>query len=253
MDEQSPALRTTYGTPIEMRLPIVDNPEFESVYDPVQSKGLSFYAGEKNLVTFMDESVYRKISEHADSDKRNEIGGALLGRYCIDRQIQQRFILVTEVFPATGERNDRFASPVVMKFTHTFFRKLDEYLDRVHEDDPNIIRLGMYHSHPGYGVFMSATDISTFRDIFVEPWHISFIIDPINQDAGVFYWQEKGGTKEISPKTGFSLFKLRHRDEAKNESVNDASPAEPMGTDLGEDGHSNGKSDNNQPNGRARP
>ncbi len=194
-----------FGEPIKIRLPFF-HPDIECIQEP-QHSNLS-HPYHESLITFIEEDTYQRICAHAESDMRNEVGGALLGKYCKDNETDQCFNMIFDVFPAKPEVNENFSAPALMRFTHTFFIMLDEYLEEVNRKDPEIIRLGMYHSHPGYTVFMSSTDIETFRTIFFEPWHISLIIDPINSDAGVFFWHYTDqGSMEIGKKTGFTLFK----------------------------------------------
>lgn len=204
----------------------------EDVFPPYDSKNYSDIGWPKEsqkplergaLVVFIRQATYEKIKDHAKSDTRNEVGGALLGYYCRDSKRKRDFLVITDVFRAEPEINENFSSPALMKFTHTFFRKLDEHLDEINKDDPHLIRLGMYHSHPGYGVFMSSTDTATFRGVFSEPWHISLIFDPINNEVGIFYWEKN---KEISRKSGLFTFqwseppvsdKLQSTEDKKNE------------------------------------
>jgi proteasome lid subunit RPN8/RPN11 len=200
-----------YGKPIEMRLPLGGNLDIEWIFDPPECKVTQRYTGA--LITFIEKSVYDRIVQHTKSDTRNEVGGALLGKYCIDNEAKQRFILVTEAFSAEPEINENFVAPALMRFTHTFFRRLDEHLDTLNQEDPDVMRLGMYHSHPGFSVFMSETDKATFRNVFSEPWHVSLIIDPLNNDAGVFYWEDVADETVISAKTAFTLFEFKETED----------------------------------------
>ena len=57
--------------------------------------------------------------------------------------------------------------------------------------------LGWYHSHPGFSAFMSGTDVTTHREYFNQPYHISIVIDPLKREYRV--WQTTGGSiTEIS-------------------------------------------------------
>jgi len=46
---------------------------------------------------------------------------------------------------------------------------------------PGQILVGWYHSHPGYGCFLSPTDIETQRSCFREPYHVALVIDPVQE------------------------------------------------------------------------
>jgi len=55
------------------------------------------------------------------------------------------------------------------------------------------ILVGWYHSHPGYGCFMSSTDIETQRSCFRETYHVALVVDPL-QELIEFFKLQNGGT-----------------------------------------------------------
>ncbi len=207
-DSQSSGL-VPYGQPIRRRFPFRGNcSDIEMLCEPLESKEIQKLNG--RLKIFIEEKAYNRIETHAIQFPKVEVGGALLGQYCIDEEFGLPFLMIYDVFPAFPDINEEFASPILMRFTHTFIKMLDAHVDELNKEDLKLIRLGMYHSHPGYTCFMSKTDIETFRTIFREPWHISLIIDPLNKDVGVFHWVEAdNGQFQISEKTGFYRFKRR--------------------------------------------
>jgi len=48
------------------------------------------------------------------------------------------------------------------------------------------IIVGWYHSHPGFGCFMSSTDWNTQQKMFSRPYHIAVVVDPINREAQAY-------------------------------------------------------------------
>jgi proteasome lid subunit RPN8/RPN11 len=66
-----------------------------------------------------------------------------------------------------------------VKFDSSGFEKLFEKLDCAGFD---YVIVGWYHSHPGYGCFMSAVDLQTQSDMFREKYHVAIVIDPVNLD-----------------------------------------------------------------------
>ena len=46
--------------------------------------------------------------------------------------------------------------------------------------------LGMWHSHPGYGVFLSAVDEEYFRLCYPQSSKVSIVIDPIRRERAIF-------------------------------------------------------------------
>jgi proteasome lid subunit RPN8/RPN11 len=54
------------------------------------------------------------------------------------------------------------------------------------------ILVGWYHSHPGYGCFMSSTDLDTQRSCFREPYHVALVVDPLQEFIEFFKIQSDG-------------------------------------------------------------
>jgi proteasome lid subunit RPN8/RPN11 len=46
--------------------------------------------------------------------------------------------------------------------------------------------VGLWHSHPGYGAFLSATDEEYFHLCFPQSWKVSIVIDPIRHERAVY-------------------------------------------------------------------
>jgi len=61
-----------------------------------------------------------------------------------------------------------------------------EFVDGAMGEVVNVLRsqyknsfiVGWYHSHPGYGCFLSDTDIDSQSAYFKEPYHVALVIDP---------------------------------------------------------------------------
>jgi proteasome lid subunit RPN8/RPN11 len=56
--------------------------------------------------------------------------------------------------------------------------------------------LGLWHSHPGYGAWLSAVDEESFRLCHPEPWKLSIVVDPVRREWGVFV-KARHGVREI--------------------------------------------------------
>jgi proteasome lid subunit RPN8/RPN11 len=46
--------------------------------------------------------------------------------------------------------------------------------------------VGWYHSHPGYGVFLSATDRATQSLWFAQEWKVAIVVDPVRGEYQAF-------------------------------------------------------------------
>ena len=50
--------------------------------------------------------------------------------------------------------------------------------------------LGWHHTHPDFGVFLSAYDLFIHRHFFPQPWQVALVVDPLRQELGFFQWRE---------------------------------------------------------------
>jgi len=50
----------------------------------------------------------------------------------------------------------------------------------------NNFLIGWYHSHPGFGLFMSGIDVDTQMNYFRQPYNVACVVDPVN-DEQIFY------------------------------------------------------------------
>lgn len=149
------------------------------------------------LQVFIHQQTWRSIWQHSIRDNSIEIGGALLGLYGIDNN--KRFLLITDVFNQPLEYS---VDPTLLRFTRQFFDDLEEYIDQIAKQQPAILRLGLYHTHPGYGVFLSQTDEDTLRGVFNMPHQIAMVVDPVKQEDGIFFCTNN----TISKRAGYLLY-----------------------------------------------
>jgi proteasome lid subunit RPN8/RPN11 len=78
-----------------------------------------------------------------------------------------------------------------LTFSNDAQRAFHETLER--EGAGNLV-LGWYHTHPGYGVFLSGYDLFIHRNFYARDYHTAIVIDPYAEggvrDVGVFVWEE---------------------------------------------------------------
>jgi len=120
----------------------------------------------------MDE-VWRSVGrcvvcgrlEHASKVER---GGALVGRYSIDKR-GQRFVVVEEALSAPAAPS----SPVHIEIRVEDWLPIRARIARAGERR----LLGWYHSHPGVGVEMSRVDRRTHERVFGTDWQVALVVD----------------------------------------------------------------------------
>ena len=128
----------------------------------------------------ISQTVLDEILDYSERDLQRESGGFLIGG---GDTIQRRFVEVRHFLPAVEARS-RIAS---LMFTHdTWAAMTQEVADRF----PDQAVLGWHHTHPGFGVFLSAYDLFIHRNFFSRPWQIALVVDPRRQELGFFQWRD---------------------------------------------------------------
>ena len=154
----------------------------------------------KQLLVFLSHDVYDFIRDQSRESAPREIGGVLLGQYCVDADT--RFVIVpTAVACDLGS-----ATPASIQFPPEFWQQVEE----VHTSEfPGLLRIGPYHSHPRYGVSPSGTDHATILGAFSRPHHISLIYDPHSDQIGYTCWDDGA----LKPPAGCFVYEHRQPDD----------------------------------------
>ncbi len=153
--------------------------------------------GSGRLLLFMSKDVHEFIRSHSKENEPKEVGGVLLGQYCINSDT--RFVIV----PTAVACDIGSATPASINFPPEFYQRVEE----IHNEEyPGLLRIGPFHSHPGYGVNPSATDRLTILSAFSHPHHVSLIHDPHEDRTGYTCWRDG----ELQPSSG--CFVYRHRE-----------------------------------------
>jgi len=125
-------------------------------------------------------TVFDALAKHCSSRFDAEVGGVLLGKVC--RDAFGFYLLVDDHIPALAAKE----GSAHLTFTADTWTDIHDQLDR---DHAGATIVGWYHSHPGFGVFLSDMDLFIQRHFFDLPWQIALVIDPKTRDAGTFVWQ----------------------------------------------------------------
>jgi proteasome lid subunit RPN8/RPN11 len=123
----------------------------------------------------IDNEVTRCIRQHARSHMTTEVCGVLIG---------ENRNGVVEV------RASIEASNAAQAGTHvTFTQDAWETIYRVKDESyPEQRIIGWYHSHPGFGVFLSEHDMFIQRNFFSSPDQVAWVYDPHTDEEGCFGW-----------------------------------------------------------------
>lgn len=133
--------------------------------------------------------MHRHIFEHPEY----EVGGVIVGR--LDgRTGKPRITGVIPALEAVGERAS-------VTFTHEAWETI---LERQEEEFPNTQIVGWYHSHPGFGIFLSEHDLFIHRNFFGDQHQFAYVVDPIERSEGLFGWRD-GDVHPIEKVPSFSM------------------------------------------------
>ena len=162
--------------PLATPIPIKQASRWNSPYDE---------AGLEPLVSvFVSQPAYSRICVHSVSDLKNEVGGMLVGQWCLGDEHEQ-FVVVEHALPARHTRQ----GSVYLTFTQD---SLVDIHDQIDEHYKGLKIVGWYHTHPGMGVFLSHYDTWLHRNFFPEPWQVALVVEPVSATGGLLHSTKQG-------------------------------------------------------------
>jgi len=133
------------------------------------------------LRVHLEPSVHAAMVAHALENDRIELCGVMLG--CLYRDEQGPFLCVTAAI--RGEHAGNQSAQVT--FTQETWAHIHREMDRRYS---GMQMVGWYHTHPGFGIFLSSMDLFIHENFFNSPEQVAFVIDPQSGDEGFFCWRE---------------------------------------------------------------
>jgi proteasome lid subunit RPN8/RPN11 len=161
---------------------------------------------------YISLDAFADIETHASSDTSVELGGVLLGKQHVDDR-GRPFVWVTENLRAKHYQSSlsRFT------YTHETWGEITREKD---EQYPDLDIVGWYHTHPGWGIFLSGHDIFIHENFFSRPLDTAYVVDPVNNDRGFFYWKEReGGDRTLPQNSGYYVVAPRAQRAALEDTV----------------------------------
>ena len=133
---------------------------------------------------YISEQAHADASRHArntliDGDAIKEVGGVLVGNVYKDQY--GPYTDVKAVIIAEHTRNEG----TEVAFTPETWDQVNRAKDELYPDDRIV---GWYHTHPRFGIFLSERDKFIQQHSFPQPWAIAFVIDPVQETEGFFFW-----------------------------------------------------------------
>jgi proteasome lid subunit RPN8/RPN11 len=139
----------------------------------------------------MEAEVARKIRQHARTSMKAEVCGVLLGTAETDRTVVDACI--AGINAAQGGAHVTFTQDT---WEHIYKIKDQQF--------PDARIVGWYHSHPGFGVFLSEHDLFIQENFFSNPQQVAWVYDPHTDEEGCFGWVSGKIAKLSSLSFGYS-------------------------------------------------
>jgi proteasome lid subunit RPN8/RPN11 len=120
--------------------------------------------------------VARQIRQHARSNRKTEVCGVLIGTDDAGvTKVQARI---------AGESAAQGGAHVT--FTQDTWEHIYKVKDRDYPDERIV---GWYHSHPGFGIFLSDHDTFIHKNFFSSVSQVAWVFDPHSDEEGCFGWK----------------------------------------------------------------
>lgn len=134
----------------------------------------------------IEEPALRASQAHALSSMNREVAGVLVGPRP-EKQPDGRYrvhILDTIIAKYTVMHG------ASVTYTPESWRYMTDKLHERYPDETAVI-VGWYHTHPGFGIFLSGMDLFIHQNFFTQIWHVAFVLDPRAQTSGFFSWNRE--------------------------------------------------------------
>jgi proteasome lid subunit RPN8/RPN11 len=133
------------------------------------------------------QSAIDQIHLHGQSKTDVEVCGVLIGQGYVDET--GPYLLVEHCIRGTAAAS----KSTNVTFTAETWQQIQTVMDRDHADKKMV---GWYHTHPGFGIFLSDMDVFICDNFFNLPWQSAFVYDPVGGDEGNFLWRDGRPTRE---------------------------------------------------------
>src|SRR6266576_5422514 len=124
----------------------------------------------------IEGEVLRQIRQHARSNSKTEVCGVLIG------EENGNGLSITARIPGLKAAQ----AGTYVTFTQDTWEHIYKIKDKEYPDERIV---GWYHSHPGFGVFLSDHDTFIHKNFFSSPQQVAWVYDPHSEEEGCFGWE----------------------------------------------------------------
>src|SRR5438128_9366800 len=123
----------------------------------------------------IEGEVLRQIRQHARSNSKTEVCGVLIG------EENGNGVSISARIPGLNAAQ----AGTYVTFTQDTWEHIYKIKDKQYPDQRIV---GWYHSHPGFGVFLSDHDTFIHKNFFASPGQVAWVFDPHSDEEGCFGW-----------------------------------------------------------------
>lgn len=130
--------------------------------------------------------IYDKILEDIKKRCKNsklEIFGYLIGNIYKWNEIKY-IIIEDQLFINGAIHSHKYSTSQIEGTAGKYEKKFQKMKLRKNNDELRIV--GWWHSHPGFGCFLSSTDVNTQEYFFFESYQVALVVDPIKDELEFF-------------------------------------------------------------------
>ncbi len=124
--------------------------------------------------------AHQRVLAHAQTNTQVELCGVLIGQ--VQRDAFGPFAVVEDIIEGKHAQNQG----AQVTFTQDTWSHIFAEADQRHQGKRII---GWYHTHPGFGIFLSPMDMFIQENFFNLPWQVAFVVDPLAGKEGMFVWR----------------------------------------------------------------
>lgn len=137
----------------------------------------------KLLAVFLQPEVLHSLRYFSTTRQDSELGGVLVGT--VGKASRRRFVEIVDFIPASKGVSHRAS----FEFTNEAQKEIHDVMEKRFKDYRVV---GWFHTHPGYGIFLSSADQFIDENYFNEIYHVAMVIDPVREEieVGAFVWNE---------------------------------------------------------------
>ena len=159
----------------------------DTTTDRTAGQDVAEHANKHNsVIILLDEQPLRQMQTHARSSLRREVAGVMVGPIP-EKQPDGRYVVhVTDMIIA----KHTIMSGASVTYTPESWRYMNDTLMERYPNQDHVM-VGWYHTHPGFGIFLSNMDLFIHTNFFTQDWHIAYVLDPIAYSSGFFSWNRK--------------------------------------------------------------